>query len=100
MAWHDPPPMAALQQLSPVFPIGSRINEAGNLEIGGCDTLELPHEFGTPPHAVPAEDLAAPPTSSPRRTCAPARGRSSRRLPPAPTTTRWSSHPRRSPARP
>src|ERR687890_455046 len=35
MAWHDAPPMAALQQLSPVFPISSRINEAGNLEIGG-----------------------------------------------------------------
>lgn len=25
-----------------------RVNECGNLEIGGCDTLELAREFGTP----------------------------------------------------
>src|SRR5690349_8663747 len=37
MAWHHAPPMTALQQLSPVFPIGSRINDQGHLEIGGCD---------------------------------------------------------------
>src|SRR3954447_12966317 len=59
MAWHDPPPMAALQQLSPVFPLGSRINEAGNLEIGGCDALELAHEFGTPAYIVAEDDLRA-----------------------------------------
>jgi len=49
--------MAALQQLSPVFPIGSRINEAGNLEVGGCDALELAHEFGTPAYIVAEDDL-------------------------------------------
>jgi diaminopimelate decarboxylase len=59
MAWHDPPPMTALQQLSPVFPIGSRINEAGNLEVGGCDALELAHEFGTPAYIVAEDDLRA-----------------------------------------
>jgi diaminopimelate decarboxylase len=59
MAWHDPPPMAALQQLSPVFPMGSRINAAGNLEIGGCDALELAHEFGTPAYIVAEDDLRA-----------------------------------------
>jgi diaminopimelate decarboxylase len=59
MAWHDAPPMAALQQLSPVFPIGSRINEAGNLELGGCDALELAHEFGTPAFIVVEDDLRA-----------------------------------------
>jgi diaminopimelate decarboxylase len=59
MAWHDPPPMAALQQLSPVFPIASRINEAGNLEVGGCDALELAHEFGTPAYIVAEDDLRA-----------------------------------------
>jgi diaminopimelate decarboxylase len=57
MAWHDAPPMAALQQLSPVFPISSRINEAGNLEIGGCDALELAAEFGTPAYVVAEDDL-------------------------------------------
>ncbi|TML08068.1 MAG: diaminopimelate decarboxylase, partial [Actinobacteria bacterium] len=51
--------MAALQQLSPVFPIGSRINEAGNLELGGCDALELAHEFGTPAFIVVEDDLRA-----------------------------------------
>ena len=51
--------MAALQQLSPVFPIGSRINEAGNLEVGGCDALELAHEFGTPAYIVAEDDVRA-----------------------------------------
>src|SRR5919199_4384536 len=41
--------------VSHVFPIGSRINEAGRLEIGGCDVLELAREFGTPAY-VYAED--------------------------------------------
>ena len=30
-AWHDPPPMAAAQQLSHVYPLGSRVNEHGRL---------------------------------------------------------------------
>src|SRR4029079_15096447 len=57
MAGRAAPPMAALQQLSPVFPIGSRIHEAGNLEVGGCDALELAHEFGTPAYIVAEDDL-------------------------------------------
>ena len=84
-AWHDAPPMAAAQQLSHVFPLGSRINERGRLEVGGCDAIELAREFGTPP------------TSSPRTTCAPARGRSCRRSRrAADPTTRSCSPPRRS----
>jgi diaminopimelate decarboxylase len=59
MAWHDPPPMTALQQLSPVFPIGSRINDRGHLEIGGCDALELAAVFGTPAYVVAEDDLRA-----------------------------------------
>jgi diaminopimelate decarboxylase len=59
MAWHHAPPMAALQQLSPVFPIGSRINDQGHLEIGGCDALELAAEFGTPAYVVAEDDLRA-----------------------------------------
>jgi diaminopimelate decarboxylase len=57
MAWHHAPPMTALQQLSPVFPIGSRINDQGHLEIGGCDALELAAEFGTPAYVVAEDDL-------------------------------------------
>ena len=42
-----------------VFPLGSRINERGRLEVGGCDTLELAREFGTPAYVVAEEDLRA-----------------------------------------
>jgi diaminopimelate decarboxylase len=59
MAWHDPPPMAAAQQLSHVFPMGSAVNAAGHLEIGGCDAIELAHEFGTPAYIVAEDDLRA-----------------------------------------
>jgi diaminopimelate decarboxylase len=40
---------------SPVYPTGSRVNEAGHLEIAGCDVVELAAEFGTPAY-IYAED--------------------------------------------
>jgi diaminopimelate decarboxylase len=43
--------------LSAVFPLGSRVNERGRLEVGGCDTIELAREFGTPAYVVAEEDL-------------------------------------------
>ncbi len=43
--------------LSPVFPFGSRLNERGVLEIGGCDALALAREFGTPAYVVAEDDL-------------------------------------------
>jgi diaminopimelate decarboxylase len=43
--------------LERVFPLGSRLNERGRLEIGGCDTLELAREFGTPAYVVAEDDL-------------------------------------------
>jgi len=45
--------------LSPAFPLGSRLNERGVLEIGGCDALELAREFGTPAYVVAEDDLRA-----------------------------------------
>ena len=51
--------MAAVQQLSAAYPLGSRINEAGVLEIGGCDALSLAREFGTPCYVVAEDDLRA-----------------------------------------
>jgi diaminopimelate decarboxylase len=45
--------------LSHVYPIGSRINERGHLEIGGCDAIDLVREFGTPAYVVSEEDLRA-----------------------------------------
>jgi diaminopimelate decarboxylase len=44
-------------QLSHVWPAGSRINAAGRLEVGGCDTIELAREFGTPAYVVAEDDL-------------------------------------------
>lgn len=51
--------MPTAQQLSHVYPLGSRINEAGRLEIGGCDAIELAREFGTPAYIVAEDDLRA-----------------------------------------
>jgi diaminopimelate decarboxylase len=51
--------MATGTSLSSVFPLGSRLNERGVLEVGGCDALELAREFGTPAYVVAEEDLRA-----------------------------------------
>jgi diaminopimelate decarboxylase len=51
--------MATGTSLSYVFPLGSRLNERGRLEVGGCDTIELAKEFGTPAYIVAEEDLRA-----------------------------------------
>jgi diaminopimelate decarboxylase len=48
---------ASLGDLARVFPLGSRINERGRLEVGGCDTIELAREFGTPAYVVAEDDL-------------------------------------------
>ena len=44
---------------SAVYPIGSRVNERGHLEVGGCDVLELATEFGTPAYVYAEDDLRA-----------------------------------------
>jgi diaminopimelate decarboxylase len=51
--------MATRTSLSDVFPLGSRVNERGRLEVGGCDTIELAREFGTPAYVVAEDDLRA-----------------------------------------
>jgi diaminopimelate decarboxylase len=45
--------------LSPAFPHASRLNERGRLEVGGCDTIELAREHGTPAYIVAEDDLRA-----------------------------------------
>jgi diaminopimelate decarboxylase len=50
---------AATSTISHVFPLGTRVNERGRLEIGGCDTVELAREFGTPLYVVAEDDLRA-----------------------------------------
>jgi diaminopimelate decarboxylase len=39
--------------------MGSRVNELGHLELGGCDAVELAGEFGTPVYVVAEDDLRA-----------------------------------------
>jgi diaminopimelate decarboxylase len=51
--------MVTETSLSPVFPLDSRLNERGRLEVGGCDTIELAREFGTPAFVVAEDDLSA-----------------------------------------
>jgi diaminopimelate decarboxylase len=56
--WNDnQPQMATGTSLSNVFPLGSRLNEHGRLEVGGCDAIELAREFGTPAYVVAEDDL-------------------------------------------
>jgi diaminopimelate decarboxylase len=45
--------------VSPALPLGSRVNERGRIEIGGCDALELARELGTPAYVVAEDDLRA-----------------------------------------
>lgn len=44
---------------SAVFPLSSRLNERGRVEVGGCDTIELAAEFGTPAYVYAEDDLRA-----------------------------------------
>ncbi|HEY2601718.1 MAG TPA: diaminopimelate decarboxylase [Thermoleophilaceae bacterium] len=43
--------------VSHVYPIGSRLSEAGRLEVGGCDVVELAREFGTPAYVYAEDDI-------------------------------------------
>jgi diaminopimelate decarboxylase len=47
----------ATSQLSHIYPLGSRVNERGRLEIGGCDAVELVNQFGSPAYVVAEDDL-------------------------------------------
>jgi diaminopimelate decarboxylase len=49
--------VTATSTLSHVYPLGTRVNERGRLEIGGCDAIELAREFGTPAYVVAEDDL-------------------------------------------
>jgi diaminopimelate decarboxylase len=55
--WHDRALVTATMVSSHVYPLGTRVNERGRLEIGGCDAVELAREFGTPAYIVAEDDL-------------------------------------------
>jgi diaminopimelate decarboxylase len=44
-------------EASPVYPAGSRVNEAGHLEIGGCDVVDVAADFGTPAYIYAEDDI-------------------------------------------
>ena len=44
---------------SAVYPLGSRVNAAGHLEVGGCDVVEVAREFGTPAYIYAEDDIRA-----------------------------------------
>jgi diaminopimelate decarboxylase len=50
--------MSALA-VSHVYPLGSRLNERGRLEVGGCDVVELAAEFATPAYVYAEDDMRA-----------------------------------------
>src|ERR687890_2550512 len=50
--------MAAVA-VSHVYPLGSRLNEQGRLEVGGCDVVDLAAEFGTPAYVYAEDDMRA-----------------------------------------
>jgi diaminopimelate decarboxylase len=43
--------------VSHVYPLGSRIDERGRLQVGGCDTIELAERFGTPAYVYAEDDI-------------------------------------------
>src|SRR4051794_7340471 len=45
--------------VSHVYPIGSRLNERGRLDVGGCDVVELAREYGTPAYVYSEDDIRA-----------------------------------------
>jgi len=55
----DAPPLAIEAPAAPshVYPLGSRLTDAGRLEIGGCDVVELAREFGTPAYVYAEEHI-------------------------------------------
>jgi diaminopimelate decarboxylase len=42
---------------SPVYPAGSRVNDAGHLEVAGCDVMDLVAEHGTPAYIYSEDDI-------------------------------------------
>ena len=50
---------ATASGISHVYPAGTRVNELGRLELGGCDAVALVERFGSPTYVVVESDLRA-----------------------------------------
>lgn len=57
MAVMGEPTVADAVASSAVYPAGSRVNERGHLEVGGCDITEVVAEFGTPAYVYAEDDI-------------------------------------------
>jgi diaminopimelate decarboxylase len=49
----------SLVESSPVYPLGSEVNQRGHLEIAGCDVVDVAREFGTPVFIYAEDDIRA-----------------------------------------
>jgi diaminopimelate decarboxylase len=49
----------AATTLSHAYPLDTRVNEQGNLEVGGCDVVELAERYGTPAYVYAEDDMRA-----------------------------------------
>jgi diaminopimelate decarboxylase len=49
----------AATSLSHAYPLGTRVNTQGHLEVGGCDVVELAERFGTPAYIYAEDDMRA-----------------------------------------
>src|SRR2546425_8747938 len=49
----------AATALSHAYPLGTRVNERGHLEVGGCDVVELAGRFGTPAYVYAEDNMRA-----------------------------------------
>ncbi len=54
-----PAPDPGLGSLARVYPIGTRRDDDGRLEVGGCDLIEVAREFGTPAYVYAEDDIRA-----------------------------------------
>ena len=72
-AWMSATSERSIVEDSPVYPLGSRVNERSHLEVGGCDVVEVAAEFGTPVYIYAEEDIRARARSLPRRLSLPYR---------------------------
>jgi diaminopimelate decarboxylase len=49
----------AATALSHAYPLGTRVNERGRLEIAGCDVVDLAERYGTPAYVYAEDDMRA-----------------------------------------
>src|SRR5688572_17502128 len=49
----------ATTAMSHAYPLGTRGNDRGHLEVGGCDVIDVAERFGTPAYIYAEDDMRA-----------------------------------------